>query len=99
MSLEEWETRFIRCMGMLLNGELMHEMDEHGNFLKKDILLILVNSFWEPISFNLPHEDLSVQWEVLLDTDQVEVPETPETVQGIYKMQGRSFVLLKNIKP
>ncbi len=99
MSIEEWETRFIRCMGMLLNGELMHEMDEYGNVLKKDILLILVNSYWEPISFNLPHEDLSVHWEVLLDTDQVEVPETPETVQGIYKMQGRSFVLLKNIKP
>jgi glycogen operon protein len=96
MSLEEWETRFIRCMGMLLNGELMNEMDVYGNDLKKDILLILVNSYWEPISFNLPHEDLSVSWEVLFDTDQEEIPEIPETVQSVYKMQGRSFVLLKN---
>ena len=98
MSQEEWETSFIRCMGMLLNGELMQEMDEHGNDLMKDILLILVNSYWEPISFTLPHEDLSVRWEVLVDTDKEEIPETPEMVQNVYQIQARSLVLLKNIR-
>ncbi|MFO7935564.1 MAG: glycogen debranching protein GlgX [Bacteroidales bacterium] len=98
MSQEEWDTSFIRCMGMLLNGELMKEMDEHGNDLMKDILLILVNSYWEPISFTLPHEDLSVRWEVLVDADKEEIPETPEMVQNVYQIQARSLVLLKNIR-
>jgi len=98
MSQEEWETSFIRCMGMLLNGEFMREIDEHGNDLMKDILLILVNSYWEPISFNLPHEDLSSRWEVLVDTDREPVPESPEYAENVYKISGRSLVLLKNIR-
>lgn len=47
MNKEEWDTSFIRIMGMLLNGNLMHEMDENGNSLKGDVLLIIVNSYWE----------------------------------------------------
>jgi glycogen operon protein len=98
MSQEEWDTSFIRCMGMLLNGELMNEMDECGNELQKDILLILVNSYWEPISFTLPHEDLNVHWEVLLDTDWEAYPENPSRIQNVYRIEGRSLVLLKNVK-
>jgi glycogen operon protein len=98
MSREEWETSFIRCMGMLLNGELMKEMDEYGNYLKGDILLILVNSYWEPISFTLPHEVESSRWEVLVDTDKEEIADGGEIIQNVYQIQGRSFVLLKNIK-
>jgi isoamylase len=98
MSQEEWDTSFIRCMGMLLNGELMKEMDEFGNELQKDILLILVNSYWEPISFTLPHEGLDVNWDVLLDTSQDGQPEHPTHICNVYRIGGRSLVLLKNIK-
>jgi len=99
MDREEWETSFIRCMGMLLNGELMKEMDEYGNYLKEDILLILVNSYWEPISFTLPHEVESAQWKVLVDTDMQEHAVEGKVVENVYQIQGRSFALLKNIKP
>jgi glycogen operon protein len=98
MSQEEWDTSFIRGMGMLLNGELMQEMDEHGNMLKEDILLILVNSYWEPIPFTLPHEGLSTEWEVLTDTFRDEISQPYPHVQNVYEIQGRSLVLLKNIK-
>lgn len=98
MSREEWETSFIRCMGMLLNGELMQEMDEYGNNLRADILLILVNSYWEPISFTLPHEVVGSQWNVLVDTDRGERAEREEIVQNVYQIQARSLVLLKNMK-
>jgi glycogen operon protein len=98
MSREEWETSFIRCMGMLLNGELMHEMDEYGNNLRADILLILVNSYWEPISFTLPHEVVGAQWKVLVDTDREDRAEQEEVVQNVYQIQARSLVLLKNLK-
>ena len=97
MSEEEWDTSFIRCMGMLLNGQLMNEVDENGNELKKDVLLILVNSYWEePISFTLPYEDLGTSWEVLIDTDVEEEPDTPPVIENVYQLQPRSFVLLRN---
>lgn len=98
MSKEEWETSFIRCMGMLLNGELMREMDEFGNNLKEDILLILVNSYWEPILFTLPHEDLGSTWKVLIDTEDNTLSEYDKLEQSVYPLKARSLVLLKNIK-
>jgi isoamylase len=98
MNREEWETSFIRCMGMLLNGELMQEMDEYGNNLRADILLILVNSYWEPISFTLPYEVVGSQWKVLVDTDRADRAEQEEVVENVYQIQGRSLVLLKNLK-
>jgi len=98
MSQEEWDTSFIRCMGMLLNGELMQEMDEYGNNLRSDILLILVNSYWEPISFTLPHEVVGAQWKVLVDTDREDRAAQEEVVQNVYQIQARSLVLLKNLK-
>jgi isoamylase len=53
MSEEEWDESYIRYMGMLLNGEYMNKKDiENGR--QEEILLILVNSYWEPITFTLP---------------------------------------------
>lgn len=98
MSQEEWDTSFIRCMGMLLNGELMEEMDEYGNNLQDDILLVLVNSYWEPISFTLPHEDVNPEWEILVDTEREEVPENEKNVESVYKIASRSLVLLRNVR-
>ncbi len=98
MSQEEWDTSFIRAMGMLLNGELMKEIDEAGKNLKTDILLILVNSYWEPITFTLPHEGLSPEWEILVDTEMESMPEPLPHVQNVYEIQARSLVLLKNSK-
>ena len=98
MSKEEWETSFIRCMGMLLNGELMDEMDENGEVLKSEILLILVNSFWEPISFTLPVEDLGKTWKVLIDTDRPLNGHAKNFIEGKHEVPGRSFILLQNIR-
>ena len=68
MTEDELNTGFIRCLGMLLNGELMTEMDELGEVIKDDILLLIVNSYWEPLSFSLPHQDVTNEWELLIDT-------------------------------
>ncbi|HKJ41669.1 MAG TPA: glycogen debranching protein GlgX [Sunxiuqinia sp.] len=98
MGQEEWETSFIRIMGMLLNGTLMKEIDEFGENLKEEILLIIVNSYWEPMSFTLPHEGLDPEWEVLVDTDHVNGTEKSKFVQSVYEVQARSLVLLRNVK-
>ncbi|MEX0983301.1 MAG: glycogen debranching protein GlgX [Bacteroidales bacterium] len=97
MSKEEWETSFIRCMGMLLNGKLMEGVDEYGNSLQGDILLVLVNSYWEPVTFTLPHEGVSSNWKVLMYTDNPEVEESEKHVLSVFKIAGRSMVLLKNM--
>ena len=96
MDEPEFTASYIRCMGMLLNGELMNETDEYGNKIKDDILLVIVNSFWEPIRFTLPHEDVSNQWDLLIDTSNDSLQTDGHKVVDVYEIQGRSLVLLKN---
>ncbi len=97
MTEDELNTSFIRCLGMLLNGELMTEMDEKGEVIKDDILLLMVNSYWEPLSFSLPHLDVTNEWEVLIDTSLDQQPTGEEDILDVYEIQGRSLVLLKNV--
>jgi glycogen operon protein len=98
MSQEEWDTSFIRVMGMMLNGELMKEMDEFGNDLKQEILLILVNSYWETVPFTLPKDGLGQEWEVLEDTSWEENPEAPVHVKDKFDLEARTLVLLRNVR-
>ncbi len=97
MSQEEWDSSYTRCMGMLLNGELMGEVDEQGDHLNAEILLIIVNSYWEPIWFTFPWENLGPDWEVIIDTDEHDGDEFPK-VQNMYEIQPRSLVLLRNFR-
>jgi len=96
MTEDELNTNFIRCMGMLLNGELMNEVDEKGEVIKDDILFLMVNSYWEPITFTLPHLDVTNEWEILIDTARDEQPNN-EDVLDVYEIRERSLVLLKNV--
>ena len=56
MSEEEWTRSFVRCLGMLLNGEEMNEYDEKGRRITDDVYLLMVNSYWEEVVFNLPDQ-------------------------------------------
>jgi len=98
MTDEQWNSDFIRCMGMLLNGELINEVNEKGEPIKDDILLLIVNSFWEPIGFTLPNTTLGHSWEVLVDTSMAKMPSKQEQLSMVFNMPPRSLVLLKNVK-
>jgi isoamylase len=91
----QWNTNFIRCMGMLLNGELINEVNEKGEQIKDDILLLLVNSYWDQIRFTLPNTTLGHQWELLIDTNAMK-GNTDSTVTGSFEIPPRALILLKN---
>jgi isoamylase len=97
MTDEQWNTSFIRCMGMLLNGQLITEVDLQGEPVKDDILLVLVNSYWDKIKFTLPNHDLGNEWDVLIDTSDSLISENKRRVSIGYELMPRSLVLLKNI--
>lgn len=92
---KEWKTAYIRSMGILLDGQVMHEINQQGDVIKDDILLILVNSHWESVSFKLPHTIASSQWKVLFDTCSQN--SANELVNDTYNVYGNSLVLLCEI--
>ncbi|MEM5789289.1 MAG: hypothetical protein AAGU11_18400, partial [Syntrophobacteraceae bacterium] len=57
-----------RCFGMLLAGDAIEEIDERGNHIEGDTLLVIFNAYFESISFTLPQFRLEGQWQLVLDT-------------------------------
>jgi glycogen operon protein len=68
MTEEEWNNGLVRVLGMLLNGKVMDEYDEHGRHVKDDVLLLMLNGYWEDIDFKIPGKPEDPKWEVLVDT-------------------------------
>jgi isoamylase len=93
MSEEEWHQSFVRCLGMLLNGRVMDEWGERGEQIRDDILLVLLNAYWETIPFVLPSAPVGAAWEVLIDTARPAI--SPSRSAGApYDLRARSLALL-----
>ena len=52
---------------MLIAGDAPDLVDEHGEPVRDDTFLLLINAHHEPIPFLLPGEE-HLEWELLLDT-------------------------------
>ncbi len=93
MSDDEWDYSFVRCIGMLLNGLCMEELDAEGNPVSDDVLLLLMNADHQQIPFVLPTIQPQQAWHVLLDTSQSTAD--PHLFDDhTYPLAGRSLVLL-----
>jgi glycogen operon protein len=95
MSDEAWNAGFVRCLGMRLAGDVIDELDERGERLFGETLLMLISAHHEPLNFVLPATRAEHHWETVLDTS-VGVTE-PKVYHGgeVYQLQGRSLALLR----
>ncbi|WP_017733479.1 glycogen debranching protein GlgX [Nafulsella turpanensis] len=98
MKEKEWNSSYVRCLGMLLNGPAMAEYNERGRRIKDGVYLMLVNSWWEPIHFAFPTKQQHWDWEVLVDTFAPEKMERGTVVSQGVELQARSLMLLKRKK-
>jgi isoamylase len=94
MSDEAWDAGFIKCLGVRLAGDLIDHMDERGDPIVGDTLLLLLNAHHQEIPFKLPATKPEHHWERLLDTAEI-VTEAPVPLdKQDYLLQGRSVVVL-----
>jgi len=99
MTEEEWSDSRVRVLGMLLNGQLMDEYNERGERIKDDVVLLLLNGYWEDIPFQIPGKEDEPAWEVLVDTDDPLGEEERTYPCGEHiNLKGRSLVLLRQPK-
>jgi len=68
MSDEEWDQAFARCLGLLLTGEALPDMDARGRPLRDGNFLLLFNAHHETIEFTLPRVVSDLGWLGVLDT-------------------------------
>ena len=68
MTDEAWNRRVVRCLGVRLAGDVIDEVDERGEPIVGDTLLLLLNADKEVVPFTLPETTLEERWETLIDT-------------------------------
>jgi isoamylase len=99
MTEESWNAGYIRCLGVWLAGDLLGEMDERGEPIVGDTILLLLNAHYEPLPCMLPSLTEGQQWERLLDTADPQGEALKYRGEQPYELQGRSMVVLRTLVP
>lgn len=83
MGDEEWDSPFVRCLGMLLSGDTIDVLSFEGRPIRDETFLLLINAHHEAIAFVLPGEE-NIEWELILDTAGEEgfLPATKKIASG-----------------
>ena len=97
MTDEAWNAGFVKCIGVLLNGEI-GEVDDRGEPIVGDWILILLNAHHEPMVFNFPLvAQKRPELEVLIDSAHPE--RESETVRvgpaEPYRLEARSIAVFR----
>ena len=98
MADEDWDNWYAHCLGLRLAGDAIEEVDPRGNRVNDDTLLILLNSYHEPLPFILPAHRTRVRWELLLDTREAKGRlRRRRLLRGgqPYELEARSLALLR----
>jgi glycogen operon protein len=95
MTEEAWHSGHARCLGVRLDGELIGEVDERGEEIVGDTVLLLLNAHYEAIPFTLPATPEEKWWEGLLDTADPQNQSVAYAGGQQYELQGRAVAALR----
>jgi glycogen operon protein len=95
MTSGDWEQGHARCVGMVLAGAAIDEVDAQGRPVVDDDFLVLFNAAAEDIEFTVPALD-GVPWQRVFDTaDEDGLSAGREVAAGeVYPLHCRSVVVL-----
>lgn len=96
MREEDWENPHVKCFGVLLAGDAIDEVDDRGNHIEGDTLLVLMNSHCEAIPFIMPRFRLEGQWDLVLDTSSSSGKRGQTISHDVsFDLQARSMALFR----
>jgi isoamylase len=98
MTDESWNSPRIRSLGVIYSGDGTGEVDERGQTITGDTLLVLMNAHNETVPFRLPVSRAGV-WQRIFDTANPKLPETIQAAAAIYELKGRSQVAFRLVAP
>jgi isoamylase len=93
MKERDWFAGYVRSLGMLLNGQVMHEWSELGDLIHDEPLLVLLNAYWEPLTFSLPPVAEGASWRLQIDTAHPDECER-DIRDASYPVGARALVIL-----
>jgi isoamylase len=89
----------VRSIGMLLNGNAIEEVNERGELIVGDSLLVLLNAHNDKVPFTLPPLEADNQWQRILDTRDPSAPDRLFKPAARYPLGGRTVAVLRATPP
>jgi isoamylase len=99
MDDDAWNADFVRSIGMLLNGNAIEEVNERGELIVGDSLLVLLNAHNDKVPFTLPPLEADNQWQRILDTRDPSAPDRLFKPAARYPLGGRTVAVLRATPP
>ncbi|WP_395744816.1 glycogen debranching protein GlgX [Prosthecobacter sp.] len=99
MNDDEWNTHFVKTLGVLLYGDVHDVRDWHGMPVHDDTFLMLLNASHQQVDFTLPNYAVQ-RWAVVLDTvSEKGFLDTPveHDAGTVLPLPERCFVLLRRV--
>jgi len=81
----------VQCLGVRLAGDAIPEVDERGERLTGDTMLLLLNKSRDAVPFTLPELKAGERWELVFDTAQSAPGQTSCCGGEAYPLQARSM--------
>ena len=97
MTDADWNAGFVKCLGVRLAGDLIGDVDERGEMVVGETLLLLLNAHHETISFVLPATKPEHHWERLLDTADPSGEIKPMLGGAKFPLKDRSLVVMRTL--
>jgi glycogen operon protein len=90
-----WNAPHVRSLGVVLVGDAIAEVDEHGEPIHDDTLLILSNAGESAMAFTLPPVRVGQAWELVLDTNGGGLVPSSTLAAPVYELGARSLAVLR----
>jgi len=95
MTDETWNSPDVRVLGVRLNGDAIQEVNERGERIVGDTLLVMLNAGPESTRFVLPATSPLERWETLFDTADPWQASRRLRSTECYELHARSMAVLK----
>jgi isoamylase len=99
MADQTWSSDSVRSLGMLLSGNAIEEVDERGEQITGDTLLVLLSAHDDKVPFTLPPLEPDQYWQRVIDTFDGEPAEWTFQSGTRYPLQSRSVAVFKVTPP
>lgn len=95
MTDADWHSEHARCLGIFLSGDQIDELDEQGQPITDDTMLLLLNSSPDDVSFVLPDAPTKGAWFPVLDTAHPKARPARKAAGTSLKVTARSMMVLQ----
>lgn len=90
---QEWNSGSVDSIGIRLNGESIDEVDDRGEHISGDTLLMLLSHQPNEVTFQMPRHKPSERWVPVFDTSTASMSGHAYSYDDTYPLEGRSVAV------